>query len=219
VPNLANIRTDEKLSAEQWRSVFANIQRLVDLGLPSGHEQRPDVVKDASKETLEKAKSEYAAAHRLTAKQAAEVDPICVLGEYYFRQFEIAYDEWSKCRGLAYPALIEKANAFDIWSKKLKTGATIDPLAQTLPVMTGVVGKFARADRQLAALTAVEALRAYAAANGGKLPEQLDDVVETPVPANPMTGKPFTYAMANGVATISDSSLGDHLEYTIKIRK
>ena len=66
--------------------------------------------------------------------------------------------------------------------------------------------KFARADRQLAALTAVEALRAYAAANGGKLPEQLDDVVETPVPANPMTGKPFTYAVSNGVATISDST-------------
>ena len=47
--------------------------------------QLPDVVKDASKETLEKATKEYAAAHHLTAKQAAEVDPICVLGEYYFR--------------------------------------------------------------------------------------------------------------------------------------
>ena len=42
---------------------------------------------------------------------------------------------------------------------------------------------------------------------------------ETPVPANPMTGKPFTYAVANGVATISDSTPGDQLEYTVKIRK
>jgi hypothetical protein len=85
--------------------------------------------------------------------------------------------------------------------------------------MTGAVGKFARADRQLAALMAVEALRAYAAANGGKLPERLDEVVETPVPANPMTGKPFTYAVGDGVATISDSTPGDQLEYTVKIRK
>jgi hypothetical protein len=199
--------------------VFANIQRLVNLDSPDGHAQLPDVVKDASKETFEKATKEYAATHRLTAKQAAEAEPIGVLGEYYFGQFEIAYDEWSKCRGLAYPALIEKAKAFDSWSKKLKEEQRSNPLAQTLPVMTGVVGKFARADRQLAALTTVEALRAYAAANGGKLPEQLDDIVETPVPANPMTGKPFSYAVSNGVATISDSTRGDHFEYTIKIRK
>jgi hypothetical protein len=219
LPKLENVRTDEQLSAEQWRRIFANIQRLVDLGSPSGHAQLPDVVKDTSKETLEKAKSEYAAAHHLAAEQMAGVDPICVLGEYYFRQFEIAYDEWSKCRGLAYPALIERAKAFDAWSKNLKQEQRANPLAQTLPVMTNAVRQFARADRQLAALTAVEALRAYAAANGGKLPEQLDDVVETPIPTNPMTGKPFAYAVSNGVATISDSSPGDQLEYTIKIRK
>lgn len=222
VPNLVKIQPDQQLSAEQWRAVIANIQRLVNLDSfhgNNGHEQLPDVVKDASKKTLEKATSEYAAAHHLTAKQAAEVEPICALGEYYFRQFEIAYDEWSKCRGLAYPALIEKAKAFDSWSKKLKQEQQSNPLAQTLPVMTDAVGKFARSDRQLAALTVVEALRAYAAANGGKLPERLDEVVETPVPANPRTGKPFTYAVADGVATISDSTHGDQLEYTVKIRK
>jgi hypothetical protein len=219
VPSLGKIQAGEQLSAEQWRAAFANIQRLVDLGSTDGHRQLPDVVKDATKETLEKATSEYAAAHHLTAKQAAEVEPICVLGEYYFRQYEIAYDEWSKCRGLAYPALIERAKAFDSWSKKLKQEQRGNPLAQTLPAMTNAVGKFARADRQLAALTTVEALRAYAAANGGKLPERLDEVVETPVPVNPMTGKPFTYAVANGVATISDSTSGNQLEYTVKIRK
>jgi hypothetical protein len=219
VPGLAKIQAGEQLSAEQWRSTFASVQRLVDLEAPNGHRQLPDVTKDVSLLALGKATAEYSATHHLTAKQAAEVEPICVLGEYYFRQFAVAYDEWSKCRGLAYPALIEKAYAFDHWSTKLKQEQRGNPLAQLLPGMSPAVRKFARADRQLAALTAVEALRAYAAANDGKLPEQLDDVVETPVPANPVTGKPFTYAVSNGVATISDSTLGDHLEYTIKIRK
>jgi hypothetical protein len=219
VPSLGNIQAGDQLSAEQWRGAFASIQRLVDLSSTNGHRQLTDVAKDASNETLEKATTEYAAAHHLTAKQAAEVEPICVLGEYYFRQHQIAYDEWSKCRGLAYPALIERAKAFDLWSTKLKEEQRSNPLAQTLPVMTRAVEKFARADRKLAALTAVEALRAYAAANGSKLPEQLDDVVETPVPANPMTGKPFTYAVSDGVATISDTTPGNQLEYTVKIRK
>jgi hypothetical protein len=218
VSNLASVRTDDQLSADQWRAVFANLQRLIDLGSTNGHTQRPDVVKDASKETLEKARKEYAAAHHVTTKQVTEVDPICVLGEYYLRQYEVAYDEWSKCRGLAYPALMERAKAFDSWSKKLKEEQRSNPLAHTLPVMTDVVRKFARADRQLAALTTVEALRAYASTNGGKLPEQLDDIVETPVPANPTTGKPFTYGVSNGTATLSDATLGDHFEYTIRIR-
>ena len=142
MPNLAKVRTGEQLSAEQWRERVREYS--TDHGFrvrPSGHAQLPDVVKDTSKETLEKATSEYAAAHHLTAKQAAEVDPICVLGEYYFRQFEIAYDEWSKCRGLAYPALIERAKAFDAWSKKLKQEQRSNPLAQTLPVMTNAVRK------------------------------------------------------------------------------
>ena len=219
VPNLASVRSGKQLSAKQWGDVFADIQRLVAIDAGNGHAQLPDVVKDASKETIERAKSEYAATHHLSAKQVAEADLISVLGEYYFRQYEIAYDEWSKYRGLPYPALIEKAKAYDSWSKKLKAEQRSNLLVQTLPVMTGAVEKFARSDRRLAALTAVEALRAYAAANGGKLPERLDEIVETPVPLNPMTGKPFEYAVTNGVATISDATPGNQLKYSVKVRK
>ncbi len=218
-PSLARVRSDERLSAEQWRAAFAKVQQLVDIDAPTGHAQLPDPVKDASQETLDKAKSEFAAEHHLTAKQVAEIDPICVLGEYYLRQYQIAYEEWAKNRGLAYPELIEAANAYDVWSTKLKQEQPSNPLAKTLPVVTDIVRKFARADRTLAALAAVEALRAYAAANGGKLPERLEEVTETPVPQNPATGKPFQYAVADGVAKISDSTPGESLEFTVKIRK
>jgi hypothetical protein len=77
----------------------------------------------------------------------------------------------------------------------------------------------ARTDRQTAALAAVEAIRSYAAANGGALPKSLDDVKETPVPENPATGKPFEYRVENDVATLSDTKSESPLTYTIKIRK
>lgn len=76
IPNLARVRNGEQLSVEQWKGVFANIQRIMDLESPTGHFELPNVVQATSKETLEMARSEYAAAHGLTAKQIAETDPI-----------------------------------------------------------------------------------------------------------------------------------------------
>jgi hypothetical protein len=219
IPNLAKVRAGEQLSADEWRGIFANIQRIMDLDQTAGHAHLSDMVKDTDQETLKTARRDYAAAHGLSAAQAAEVEPICVLGEYYYHQYELAYDEWFKLRGLAYPAMIERSKNFDAWAEKLKQEQPGNLLVQSSPKMVTTVGTFARADRRLAALVAVEALRTFAAANGGRLPEHLEDVSETPVPPNPMTGRPFAYAVADGVASISDSTLGDRLEYTIKFRK
>ena len=51
----------------------------------------------------------------------------------------------------------------------------------------------------------VEALRMYAAAHDGTLPDKLDDVSEVPVPADPGTGLPFEYSRdeRHGDATVS----------------
>lgn len=65
-------------------------------------------------------------------------------------------------------------------------------------------------------------LRSYAAANGGKLPERLEDVKETPVPANPVTGRPFEYRFDGDTATLADAQSQwqlPTLKYTVKIRK
>jgi hypothetical protein len=90
---------------------------------------------------------------------------------------------------------------------------------QTLSDFHGIYVKFARIDRQLAALTTVEAIRSYAAANNGQLPAQLSDITETPVPLNPATGEPFEYRVDDGTATLSDSKFEFRLAYTIRIRK
>ena len=59
-----------------------------------------------------------------------------------------------------------------------------------------------RADRQVAALRVIEAIRLYAAAHDGRLPESLDQITEVPVPDDPATGEPFIYRAADSAAIL-----------------
>jgi hypothetical protein len=70
----------------------------------------------------------------------------------------------------------------------------------------------------MAALTAVEAIRSYAAANG-RLPDTLDEITETPVPLNPVTGAAFEYGLDGGEAVIRDTQSADRpLEFRVKLQ-
>jgi hypothetical protein len=66
----------------------------------------------------------------------------------------------------------------------------------------------------------VEAIRSYAATNGGRLPDHLQNITDTPALDNPRTGKSFDYHVANGMAVLSDLQLdNDPLEFTIHVRR
>ncbi len=66
------------------------------------------------------------------------------------------------------------------------------PLASTLlPALAAVKRAEARCERQIALLRTIEALRLYAAAHDGRLPEKLTDITEVPIPIDPFTGKPI----------------------------
>jgi hypothetical protein len=82
-----------------------------------------------------------------------------------------------------------------------------------------------RLEQRIALLRHVEALRLYAAAHAGTLPEKLADV-EVPLPVDPFTGKAFRYEVKDGVAHLRGSPpKGDeqnaayNLHYEIIIRK
>ena len=82
-----------------------------------------------------------------------------------------------------------------------------------------------RLEQRIALLRHVEALRLYAAAHGGKLPEKLADV-GVPLPVDPFTGKPVRYEVTDGVAHLRGSppkgeeqSPAYNLHYEITIRK
>jgi hypothetical protein len=216
VPLLARAKAGEALTADQWRSVLDAVVALnvADRRGPAS----PDPVRDTSPAILRQAQESYAQANHVAAEQAAKVDPAIVLGSFYFHEYEVAYDEIYKLRTLPYPAMLAMSTAYTARAAKWRNEQPANPFMQRLPDIHRVFWNFAKADRQLAALTAVEALRSYAAANGGNLPKRLEDVTETPVPENPATGRPFEYRVENGTATLADSRSEEPLTYTVKLR-
>lgn len=223
VPTLKRARAGETLTAEQWRHALydevAPFYQEYENYVPTGTRAHPDPIKDAGPDVLKQSRADYASAKKLTPEQAAGEDLAVVLGSFYFRHFQIAYDDVNKLRGLPYPVLIPRARQAAERLFKLKKSQPGNPFLEVVEGSGRMVERFARADRQLAALTTVEAIRSYAAANGGKLPAKLDDVTDTPVPLNPITGKAFEYAVNGAEATLKDSASETPLTYTITIRK
>ncbi len=66
-----------------------------------------------------------------------------------------------------------------------------------------------RQDRHIAELRVIEAVRMYAAAHNGQLPERLDMITEVPIPLNPATGRAFEYKASNGKAILDDPAPPD----------
>src|SRR5262249_54652609 len=76
-------------------------------------------------------------------------------------------------------------------SRRNKEPALFD---EVLRVATPIRRAQGRLEQQIALLRHVEALRLYAAENGGTLPAKLSDV-PVPLPDDPFTGKPFPYEL------------------------
>lgn len=85
-----------------------------------------------------------------------------------------------------------------------KSKREIIPLASVLlPALSTVKSREVEADREVAGLRLVEAMRLYAYENHDQLPPQLGDIKSVPIPDDPMTGKPFAYELHDGVAVIT----------------
>ena len=95
----------------------------------------------------------------------------------------------------------------------------IAPLLK-LSVTTRVLMVPGRIDREIAILRLVESLRIYGAKHNAHLPQSLADVVEIPVPPDPVTGKPFEYRLEGETAILSIPPLpGRPTQYEIKMAK
>jgi len=102
-----------------------------------------------------------------------------------------------------------------------------DKIAQVLVMAVPKVRTaHVRLEQRLALLRVVEAIRLDAAKNGGKLPASLSDL-SVPVPADPVTGKPFAYkvdgmtALLEGKETRTTGGTAStaHYRYEIRLRK
>jgi len=216
VPNLDRAIKREELTPQQWRTLLDYMATLH--ASDPEPAKRIDPVKAATPENLKQARELYAKQRGgLKPEQVEKLDPVVVLGNLYVTQAEVESDEIFKLRNLPYPLLMKKGAEVAKRQADLKKQTPGSPFFPMLD-LAKTMERFAIADRQRAALANVEAIRSYAAANGGKLPQRLDDITDTPAMQNPQTGEPFEYAVKDNVATLSDSRSATPLTYTIRIR-
>jgi hypothetical protein len=213
VRNLDRAIKGEDLTPQEWRTMLEYMASLHDPPL-----KKTDPVKAATPQNLEQARELYARRRGLKPEQVEKLDPVIVLGNFYVDQAAIASDDIFKLRNLPYPLLMRQARELKQRHAKLKQETPGTPFLPMLDLASAMV-RFGVADRQRCVMVNVEALRSYAAANGGKLPTGLDDLMETPALENPLTGEPFEYTVKDGVATLSDSRSEIPLTYTIRIRQ
>jgi hypothetical protein len=217
--NSGKIAPGENLSAGEWREELASVSRALQPGSSDAtHPEDFDPVRDAGPDLLREATARYAQVHHLDANAASKIDPVIVLGTFYFEQYNIACDEMFKLRALPYPILLGKSKEYGDYLAKLRQEQPHNVFLGALFKPYKAIWTFASADRELAAMTTVEAISSYAAANNGQFPSRLEDMKDTPAPDNPATGLPFDYTVEGDSVTISDSQSEEPLRYTIKLR-
>jgi hypothetical protein len=86
-----------------------------------------------------------------------------------------------------YRGLDELVKKYDQKTPPRNLGSALFGLA--LPSYLKVYAACARTDRLLAALRCAEAIRLHAATHEGKLPKTLSEIIELPLPIDPITGK------------------------------
>jgi hypothetical protein len=226
IPVLAKGKTGGIVAAD-WSEYFHQTAELMAYNQPN--QQPANSVADQLARglvALPGARKYYAQTRHLSVDQVSKLDSQLLLATYFIEQYQIVTDEQSKLLGLPLHEAIQRSLALPEHLKHL--GVEIDEIglaATFIPTMVRTPITFGRAQRTVAAMATIEALRAYAAEHIGQFPARLEDVIDTPVPVNPMTGKTFDYRLQAGTATVSDTTSpgssvdnkGFPLVYTLQI--
>ncbi len=96
----------------------------------------------------------------------------------------------------------ERKAASSEWSGKL-TAEQLESELKKSHDRVRILAK--RLDTDLAALQGVEAIRSYAAAHGGQLPQALAEITEVSVPKDPMSGAAFRYTRTGATAVLESA--------------
>lgn len=224
-PELADL--DSPRPTEEWDAVLRRLRiaqrslaKLDGRPLP---DREPEAPATKSPE-LPAARSYVARIKGLTPEKVEAMPAAQVLLQYIVGTWHDMRDEVFKGVFLPFP------QAFQVLAEAAKRQSAA-PASEAkdvgdllLPALAKVLMAQARLERRLATVRAIEALRMYAAAHDGELPDKLADVTEAPVPDDPGTGKPFEYSKSGATATLTSrvpgaAPPGSGLRYRLTMRK
>jgi len=123
-------------------------------------------------------------------------EQVILLDEW--REFEVRRDDYMKLMSLP------EWQVEGIIGDRMKPTKGVYLFEDFVPALHKVRRAQARLEQRVGLLRHVEALRLYAAAHDGKLPDKLSDA-GVPLPADPFTGKPFDYKVDGTTAHLRGS--------------
>lgn len=213
LPDVADL--DRPRSAEEWAATLKRVRLEVERIMkdepgvartPPG--ARPDDPADKSPD-LEAARAYLTAAG---VADAAHMPAARVLLVYLARYNREVGDDYYKAM---YLPLHQSGPVMAAADRRLREAPDTEAARIAryfLPALAKVRVTQGWLERKLAALQAVEALRLYAAANGGRLPDRLDQVTLVPVPEDPGTGRPFEYVRDGAASVLTSRVPGEPVE-------
>jgi len=149
-----------------------------------------------------RAKREVVESGLLTSQAAQAIPANSLTLMWYHDQYRRALDNLTKY--LALPPWQAEPRSRETLNAIMDADRPFNPLISILPHYPDAILRFADADRRVAMLATLEALRNYAAEHQNTLPDSLDQLSpQTPAPIDAITGKPFAYQKAADGATLS----------------
>jgi hypothetical protein len=221
-PELADL--DRPRSAEQWDAALVRMRKLAERDIKSPKPGTASSDPAAKSPDLPAAKKYLAEVVGVAAPKVDAMPPAEVLLRYLSHYYRELRDQAFKGSYLPFPQYWPLSAQADQRLKAAPDTEAARLILAFLPALHKVHLAQARIERELTALQAIEALRMYAAAHGGELPEKLDQVKTAPVPNDPGTGQPFEYQRDGQTATLTSRIPGTKLEttglcYRVTLRK
>lgn len=227
-PKLAAGPTD--LTNAEWENLLTEVRaRLAGsfsgLGLGDDRLARltdPARIRAGDDAILPVARDHYVRTRRVTPESIKQIESPRLVAIYQWESYRALTNEQGRLFALPYAQMLPRLREIDDRIRVASDAQPSNPFLLVAPSLYRFATTNALLDRTIAALTCVEAIRAYAAAHDGNLPPSLDAIVDTPPPVNPVDGQPFDYALnADGSATLSDSGelIERALTYTIRVRR
>jgi hypothetical protein len=217
------IRDDEPMSDSELESLVSRFSGVINFAREQAG-QPPRAVRTAFNASAKDDETVRAARRRLVQaggkeEKVGKYPSLQVILLDQKQRYEIERDERLKL--LAVPVWQSECSTA---GAKLAGGAS-SPLGDLLPNIDKLRAEQAELERQLALLRHVEAIRMYAALHDGRPPARAADL-SVPLPADPVSGKPFTYRLEASTAHIrggspqeAAKSAGTGVHYSVTIYK
>jgi hypothetical protein len=228
---LPALRTPEKslVTPAQWADMFASLFKMGGEYLPEANAFRALTGQPGVTAWLMRMCPDARAYVIAQGRKVEEVEkmPLAVVCGIYVGATTQRYcDNVGKWYRLPYAEGHDGLRAVEQDIPRSTTEPVSAIAAMTTPVLMRAYEIQALLDCKVAALRCVEAIRMYAAAHDGELPETLDAIKCVPVPPDPVTGRPFTYELEGRTATLSAALIrpgrwhtGTDVNYKITIRE